>query len=529
MNEKLKIKRALVSVSNKNELERLVKCLQKHNVEIISTGGTGKKISEWNIPYTSIESVTGNPEAFGGRMKTISFPILSSILFRRDNEQDLKEAGSLGIVPIDLVVCNLYPFEEVVKLKGENASEDELIENIDIGGPTMIRAAAKNHESVAIVTNPKQYGDFIVELEANNGQVGLDTRKNLALAAYRMSATYDSVICSTLEKKWEKSGESIHLSPDHTRELRYGENPHQESLLYINPLSPGLASCRLIQGKPLSHNNLLDSDAAIRCVHDLVQLIDEDYSSVVAIIKHLNPCGAALSKAPEQALKNAWEGDPISSFGSIICFSDSVTKECAIWLKDKFVEVIIAPGFSPEALDIFSKKKNLRLIPFDPRHTNTNEKLVRSVSGGWVVQSEDRTFGEEFQCMTSSPFPDEQKKLALFSVFVTKHLRSNAIGLAGKNNEGFFMAGGGMGNPNRVVSLKQCIEKARENGHSDLSNMVLASDAFFPFSDNIEEAYKAGIRYIVEPGGSIKDEEVIKTCDEKKISMVFTGRRHFKH
>jgi len=521
--------RALISVSDKSKLKPLATSLVKHNIQIISTGGTGKALKELGIDYLPIESVTGNPEAFNGRMKTISFQILSAILYNRNSDSDSSEASRLNIDPIDLVVCNLYPFMEVVK-NNPHALENELIENIDIGGPTLIRAAAKNHASVTILTNPEHYDEFVKELENNNGTTSISFRKKMALAAYQLTSTYDSFIASTFEKRSDLGNITIYLNSADTKELRYGENPHQKAWLYRDQLvSAGLAYVNAIQGKELSHNNYLDADAAIESNRDIAQINHSKFKSACTIIKHLNPCGAALAQTSLDALKLAWNGDPVSSFGSIICFNNEVHEDIPLWLDDKFVEVIIAPAFSPKALALFSKKKNLRLIPMDLGAVNDNQLVVRSISGGFVVQTKDRGLDREFQTVSTTPFPNENKELAHFAIMVTKHLRSNAIGLVRRASEGFALAGAGMGNPNRVISLQEAINKALENGHTDLSKMILASDAFFPFADSIELAKTNNIKYIIEPGGSIRDDEVIKACDENDISLVFTGTRHFRH
>ncbi|OFZ22044.1 MAG: bifunctional phosphoribosylaminoimidazolecarboxamide formyltransferase/IMP cyclohydrolase [Bdellovibrionales bacterium RIFOXYA1_FULL_36_14] len=521
--------RALISVSNKSNLQQLAQTLVKYNIQIISTGGTGKVLKDLDINYIPIENITGNPEAFNGRMKTISFQVLSAILYNRNSDSDVAQAQKLGIQPIDLVVCNLYPFMEVVK-NDKYALESELVENIDIGGPTMIRAAAKNFESVTILTNSDQYDELAKELEINKGTTTLSFRKKMALAAYQLTSAYDSFIASTFEKRLDQCNTTIYLNSTDTKKLRYGENPHQKAWLYKNQLTDeGLAYANPIQGKELSHNNYLDADAAIKSNQDISQINHSIFKSACTIIKHLNPCGAALAKTPLDALKLAWNGDPISSFGSIICFNQEIHEDIPLWLDDKFVEVIIAPAFSAKALTLFSKKKNLRLIPIDPSMINNDQLVVRSISGGFVVQTEDLGLDLEFQTVSKTLFPSEKKELAHFAIMVTKHLRSNAIGLVCDTPEGFALAGAGMGNPNRVISLQEAINKAKENNQTNFSEMVLASDAFFPFADSIELAKTNNIKYIIEPGGSIRDDEVIKACNENNISLVFTGTRHFRH
>lgn len=522
----VKIKRALISVSDKAYLDVLAKSLSERGVEIISSGGTRNYIMGLGIDVTPIEKVTGNPEAFGGRMKTLSFQVSSSLLFRRNNDSDIKQAKELGIDAIDLVVCNLYPFEETARKKG---SLTDLIENIDIGGPTMVRAAAKNYESVCICTDPSQYKLLLESLEKNDGFTELSLRKKLSLEAFRHTASYDSLIASELEKENGEELRTISLSPANTTTLRYGENPHQKGWVVKSPLGEGLAHAKPIQGKELSYNNLLDADAAYRATCDLNSLCKAPFDSSVVIIKHSNPCGVALSRTPLRALELAWSGDPVSSFGSIICFNKEVDKESAEFLSSRFVEVIIAPSFSQEAKDLFSEKKNLRLIPLAPSMDYQNEYMVRSITGGFIVQSEDSGLDDGLKVVTKNNFAEKQLNMAHFATMVTKHLKSNAIALFKEVSDGFMLIGAGMGNPNRLVSISQAVAKAAENNITDLTDAVLVSDAFFPFSDNIEATSKAGIKFIIQPGGSIKDKEVIEAADKTGTSMIFSGRRHFRH
>ncbi len=516
----VEIKRALISVSDKTGLADLGKVLAAKGVEIISSGGTGKFLQENGIAFTPIEKVTGNPEAFGGRMKTLSFQVGSALLFRRDDKGDVAQAQTLGIRPIDLVVCNLYPFEETAK---KGAGWDELIENIDIGGPTLIRAAAKNYRHVAVATDPSHYA------LVSAGQTDLSVREELAMEAFRHTARYDGMVAAKMEEKRGAEPRTAVLSPAGAKMLRYGENPHQKSWVYADPFNPGLAGAEPLQGKELSYNNLLDADAAWRCCGDLAALRIEGAECAVAIIKHLSPCGVAAAKTPLEALEMAWAGDPVSSFGGILAFNREVGEDIALWLKDKFVEVIIAPSFSEDAKKQFAAKKNLRLLTVPPYDGSYKPPVVRSISGGWLVQQEDTGADHDLKPATSAGFPAAKSDLARFGIMACKHLKSNAIGLFRQDAKGLSMVGAGMGNPNRLVSMKQAVEKAHENGHKDLSDVVLVSDAFFPFSDNIDIARAAGIRFIVQPGGSVNDNQVIGACEDGRIAMVFTGRRHFRH
>jgi phosphoribosylaminoimidazolecarboxamide formyltransferase / IMP cyclohydrolase len=522
-----KVKRALISVSDKEGAIGFARFLQSLGVEIFSTGGTGKTLEKAGIPFISMETITKNPEAFGGRMKTISFPFASSLLYRRDNEEDVAMAKKMGIEPMDLVVCNLYPFQEAKK---SGASDDALVEEIDVGGPTMIRAAAKNHKHVAVVTHTSDYANVMDELKTNNGSLTLETRKHLAVKAFRLLAAYDSGIAEELGARF--CGEDSHyLSLGEGKKLRYGENPHQSAHFYRDPSfgsGNSIASAEILQGKALSYNNILDADAALRSCSDAYFVLEKKYP-VVAIVKHLNPCGLASGKTPLEALQLAWAGDPVSAFGGILCFSSSLTKDCAEWLSDKFVELIVAPSIEPEALSVFAKKKNMRILLCAPREMDRKEKMLRSVYGGVLVQEEDTGFDSEFRSVTSKEFPSEKIALAQFGIMACKHLRSNAIALVKEENGNFQLVGAGMGQPNRLDSIRALAgPRAKEKG-GKMENLVLISDAFFPFADGIEAAYEQGIRMIVQPGGSIKDSEVIQKANELGMMMAFTGRRHFRH
>jgi len=523
-----KISRALVSVSNKKGIVELCQALTQAGVEVISSGGTRKVLTAAGIVVTPIEEVTGNPEAFGGRMKTLSFQISSSLLFRRGHSDDEVQAKSLGIRAIDLVICNLYPFSEVVKKGG---AEEELVENIDIGGPTMVRAAAKNYNAVTVLTSPKQYESFLESFKVGDGVVPIDIRKMFSLEAFRHTASYDALISETFEKMLLGESRSFHgsLEGEEATKVRYGENPHQRGYVVANPIMAGsrtLANTPCLQGKALSYNNYLDADAAWRSMSDLARINPE--LNTVTIIKHSNPCGAAISSSNSKALELAWSGDPISAFGSIIAFSHEVDGEEASFICERFVEVVIAPSFTSSARDLFSKKKNLRLLELAPQKNDFEDKMIRTIHGGYLVQDEDNGSEEKIESVCSGN-SKVSSKLIKFGILVTKHLKSNAISLCLEKEGSFLLAGGGMGNPNRLVSLDQAYQKAKENGYNDFDQMVLISDAFFPFRDNIDKANAFGIKTIVQPGGSIKDKEVISACEEFGINMYFTGMRHFRH
>ena len=517
MSQAFKIKRALISVSDKNGLGELATELVNHGVEIISSSGTGHLLNSLGINFTPIEKVTGNPEAFSGRMKTLSFEVSSALLFKRDSSDDVKQAKDLGITPIDLVVCNLYPFEEVSK-----TSEDleTLIENIDIGGPCMIRAAAKNFNSVVTLSSPYQYSALLSELRDNDGGTSLSFRKFCSAAAFAHTANYESVITEKLNPLLTDEESSLISFRGESQKLRYGENPHQSAHFLGNTMlwSP-------LQGKELSYNNILDADAAYRCLADLNDKFSSKLSCV--IVKHSNPCGACVGTDSLEVLKTAWSSDPISSFGGILCFNHPVGKDIVNWLSDKFVELVIAPDFTSEALELLRNKKNLRVLKRAINTEHYNEKVVRSVTGGILIQDEDRNFSSDIKCVTLNK--DLDLELVSFGAIVTKHFRSNAISLVEKKNGQFTLIGAGMGNPNRLISTTQALDKAKENGVSSFDDAVLVSDAFFPFRDNVDLASSYGIKTIVQPGGSIKDKEVISACDENSMVMAFTGIRHFRH
>jgi phosphoribosylaminoimidazolecarboxamide formyltransferase/IMP cyclohydrolase len=523
----VKIRRALFSVSDKEGVIGFARFLSGRGVEILGTGGTMKKLTDAGIVVTAMEKITGNPEAFGGRMKTISFPFASALLYRRDNPEDVATAKKMGVEPIDLVVCNLYPFREARK---RNAPDPELVEEIDVGGPTMIRAAAKNHAHVAVATDPSQYAELMAEIEANDGGLSLATRKRLAVRSFQLLAGYDAAIAAELASRY-LGEESHYFSLDRGKKLRYGENPHQGSVFYRDPEFLGeisIASADILQGKQLSYNNLLDADASLRSASDAWHSIGSA-RPVVSIVKHLNPCGLASGRTALEALELAWEGDPVSAFGGILCFTTPVTKGCADWLGDKFVELVVAPSIEADALAVFAKKKNLRVLLCPPRKPELKERMIRSVLGGVLVQEEDEGLDAEFKSVTKLSFPKEKLALASFGVMVNKHLRSNAIALVREHGNGNFqLVGAGMGQPNRLDSIR-ALAGPRAKAKGTVGDLLLVSDAFFPFADGVEAAGELGIKLVVQPGGSIRDDEVIAAADKLGMAMVFTGRRHFRH
>ena len=518
------IKRALISVSDKTHLDRLVHYLNENKVELISTGGTKKYIEGLGIPVTAVESITGNPEAFGGRMKSISFQISSGLLFRRFNETELFEAKKLNIQPIDLVICNLYPFEKHVELKSD---EDLLIENIDIGGPLMLRCAAKNYESVTVLSESTDYDQFIHFTQKNKLTTDFHYRREQAVKTFQRITHYDKAISDELSKRYLKS-----------ENLRYGENPHQKAELILTSNTDSavqIARAEFIQGKELSYNNWIDADAAWRVASDIYHVQNKtQYNHVTVVVKHANPCGLAACTLEIESLKEAWNGDSISSFGGIIATSYTVTKEIAEFLIKNFIEVLVAPDFEIEALELFKTKKNVRLLKTPLREYRQNEMMTKSISGALLKQNEDEASlaVDQFKVVTKSQFSDKHKSLFQFGVLACKHLKSNGVALVGhcaSGAHGLVLVGAGMGQPNRLDSLRLLAVHRAKNKDFKMKDLVLISDAFFPFSDSIDVCHEVGISAVIQPGGSIKDQEVIAKCDEHQIAMAVTGVRHFRH
>ncbi|OAT71434.1 bifunctional phosphoribosylaminoimidazolecarboxamide formyltransferase/IMP cyclohydrolase [Parageobacillus thermoglucosidasius] len=510
------VKRALLSVSNKEGIVSLAKQLVELGVEIISTGGTKKALEEAGVPVIGIADVTGFPEILDGRVKTLHPIIHGGLLAIRDNERHQNELREHHITPIDLVVVNLYPFQQTIAKS--DVTFAEAIENIDIGGPTMLRAAAKNHQYVTVVVDPADYDTVVQELK-EHGDVSAETKLKLAAKVFRHTAAYDAMIAEYLTNKTgEEYPESLTITFEKKQSLRYGENPHQTAAFYKKPLGSSFSIAKAIQlhGKELSYNNINDANAAL-------QIVKEFAEPAAVAVKHMNPCGVGTGATIYEAFTKAYEADPTSIFGGIIALNREVDKETAEKMHQIFLEIVIAPSFSKEALDILTQKKNIRLLTVDFAAPNTKEKLLVSVQGGLLVQEADtRTLDEAEMKVVTKREPTEQEWEALrFAWKVVKHVKSNAIVLA---KDGMTI-GVGAGQMNRVGAAKIAIEQAREKA----KGAVLASDAFFPMDDTVEEAAKAGITAIIQPGGSIRDADSIKKADEYGIAMVFTGIRHFKH
>lgn len=515
----LKIRRALISVSDKTGIEDLVKTLNSFGVEILSTGGTAKKIKDLGIAVKDVSEYTGFPEMMNGRVKTLHPKIHGGLLALRDNPEHMNQAEKHKIEMIDMVVVNLYPFEKTVAKKGVRL--EEAIENIDIGGPSMLRSAAKNYKSVAVITNPDTYADIIGELKENNGSLKDETLKNLSVEVFRRTAEYDSAIYTYLNHKPKEFAETLNLKFEKAQDLRYGENPHQKAAFYKDPAAQeaGVCNAKQLQGKELSFNNIIDLNAAI-------EIVKEFDAPAVSIIKHTNPCGAASSDSLAQAYLDALECDRLSAFGSIVGFNGRVDKTLAetVMKEADFVECIIAPSFDSKALHIFSRKKNLRILEVPNfKKTSAKEKDYKKVVGGLLVQDMDvRTVEKgDLEVMTKKvPTKDEIEGL-LFGWKIVKHVKSNSIVLS----QGTKTVGIGAGQMSRVDSVIIACRKAGKK----TKGASLASDAFFPKPDAIEQAHQAGITAIIQPGGSKADNEIIQACNKYGISMVFTGMRHFKH
>lgn len=530
----ISIKRALISCYSKENLLPLVRALHKFDCEIISTGGTKKLIEEEGFPVTDISTLTQQAEAFGGRVKTLSFGIAASLLF--DRERDAVEAKSLNVKPIDLVVCNFYPFKEKADFSTQG---DSFIEWIDIGGPTMVRASAKNFRYVGVLTSPDDYDDVIAELNENKGSLSYECRRKLMAKAFNLVADYDSLIASYIDEIQETP--SIRLTYKNGERLRYGENSHQNAIFFKQEKN-SFYGIQTHQGKELSYNNILDIQAAFDSIRDL-----SEYAC--CIIKHNNPCGISQGKDPLQVFKRAWEGDPLSAFGSIVIFNQGVDLDTLKYLnldsaQKKFVEIILAPSFTGDSMEYLSSQKNLRVITYDKNQVQ-DKKELRFVDGGLLLQDKDTQLFESMKWVTKCVPQYLDFTLIEFGLKVLRPMRSNAIAIVRKTDDGVLqLLGMGCGQPNRVTSVKLAIEKTKENltteysGHAneldayirhELGKAVLLSEAFFPFSDNIELCGSYGIRQIVQPGGSMRDKDVIEACDHLGIGMMFTGLRHFKH
>jgi phosphoribosylaminoimidazolecarboxamide formyltransferase/IMP cyclohydrolase len=521
----VKIRRAILSVSDKTGLIDFARALARHGVELLSTGGTAKALEDAGLKVVDVGTHTGFPEMMDGRVKTLHPAIHGGILARRGVADHAAAMAAHKIAPIDLVAVNLYPFESTV---AKGAGYDDCVENIDIGGPAMIRSAAKNHDSVAVVVDASQYAEVIAALDASGG-TDLDLRKRFAAAAYARTAAYDSAISAWFaEELGEAFPARLSLAGTRLRELRYGENPHQAAAFYADGSNrPGIATARQIQGKELSYNNLNDTDAAFEAVAEF------DAPACV-IVKHANPCGVALGKGPQDSYSKALACDPVSAFGGIVAFNRVLTAGAAAEIAKIFVEVIVAPDAEPEALKLLAAKKNLRLlltggVP-DP---SAPGRAIKTLAGGFLAQSRDagRVMRADLKIVSKRAPTEAELEDMLFAFRVAKHVKSNAIVCA---KDGATV-GIGAGQMSRVDSSRIAAWKAAEaakaagEANTRAAGSVVASDAFFPFADGLLAAAEAGATAVIQPGGSMRDAEVIAAADEKNLAMVFTGMRHFRH
>jgi len=514
----LKVKNALISVSNKKSLVTLLQTLKKFKINIISSGGTYASIRKLGYECVELSKYTGFKEMLDGRVKTLHPKIHAGILHDRQNKKHKNEMSQKKFPAIDLIVVNFYPFQKIV---ANTKNPKKIIENIDIGGPTMVRAAAKNFKNVTIITNIDDYGSLVRELQTLNGKTSLKFRELMSSKAFGLTAYYDAMIANWFNKKLKIDfPERKTIFGRKFQKLRYGENPHQQSSLYVSDYEDKKLGFTQIHGKELSYNNFNDMFASLQILESLKK------KSGTVIVKHANPCGISENKVPIVSFKNAYASDPISAFGGVIACNYKINKLIAAEINKNFLEVILAKGFDNESLEILRRKKNLRIIDI------SNFKIkgftsIRSFDGSFLVQSKDNTVIDKNKLKCVTKLKPSKKEIAeiKFAFNVCKHVKSNAIVLC--NN--FSTIGIGAGQPSRLDSCKIAIHKAKQFQSSKIKNCIAASDAFFPFSDGIEALIKAGVKTIIQPGGSIRDQEVINTANKANVKMLFTGIRHFNH
>ena len=513
------LKRALISVSDKTGIVELAAELESYGIEIISTGGTAKTLANAGIKVVNISDVTGFPECLDGRVKTLHPAVHGGLLAIRNNPEHMKQIKELGIEPIDIVIINLYPFKQTI-LKGHIELE-EAIENIDIGGPTMLRAAAKNYQDVVVVVDPADYSMVLEELK-NSREISVKTKSKLAYKVFEHTSHYDTLIAKYLRDKLgeEFFPETLSLTFEKVQEMRYGENPHQKAVFYkeVGANIGCLTNAKQLHGKELSYNNINDANGAL-------ELLKEFDEPTVVAVKHANPCGVASAGNIFDAYVKTYEADPVSIYGGIIAANREIDGKTAEEINKIFVEIVIAPSYTEEALQVLTQKKNIRVLKLD----NISAKLpagtydMKKVAGGLLVQSYNNELvnGEELKCVTEAQVPPELMEDLTFAMKVVKHTKSNGIAMAKSKQT----IGIGPGQLNRVMATKIAAEYAEDRAKGG----VMASDAFFPFSDCVEAAAAAGIKAIIQPGGAMRDQESIDACNKHGIAMVFTGMRHFKH
>lgn len=536
------MKYAILSVSDKTGIVEFARGLIQQNYEIVSTGGTAKKLKEEKIPVRNIDDLTGFPEIMDGRVKTLHPKVHGGLLAVRENADHVKQMEKNGIYPIDLVAVNLYPFENTIAK--ETATLEDAIENIDIGGPTMLRSSAKNHRYVTVVVDPSDYPVVLREMEANGGSTSLETRQKLAVKVFSHTADYDSCIDIYLSRHLSRE-EKIRFKYGKGRTLRYGENSHQKSTFYESlPIAETcVPMAEQLHGKEISYNNLVDAEAAFEAVKEFADV------PAVTVIKHTNPCGFATGETLVEALEAAWQGDPVSAYGSIIAVTQKVDLKTSERLKGRYIEILIAPDYDDDALEFLKKKsKDIRLLKTGPIGKPVYKKSYKFLTGGLLEQDRDLMDIDKWETVTKTEFSESKKGLAKFAWIACKHTKSNAIVFAREYKAGCYQViGMGAGQPNRIDSTRKLaatksisnLELFYQSGNDsgsfeeyrekEFNEFVMASDAFFPFPDNIEVANELGIRYVVQPGGAKRDMEVIETCDRFGIAMIFTGMRHFKH
>ena len=519
------IKRALLSVSDKQGILDFAKGLKKHNVEILSTGGTAKLLSDNGVAVTEVSDYTGFPEMLDGRVKTLHPKIHGGILGRRDDPSHVQAMSEANMPPIDMVVVNLYPFAATIARP--NFTLNDAIENIDIGGPTMVRAAAKNYAHVAVVTDPTDYKSLLSELDMTGGLIGGDTCFALAQKAFSHTAEYDSTISNyltSIDSRGRREGfpKKLNLNFTQAQELRYGENPHQSAVFYTTAAEreASIASARQLQGKELSYNNIADADAALECIKQFSE------RPACVIVKHANPCGVAYGESLLEAYQRAYKTDPESAFGGIIAFNrelDAATTKAIV--EQQFVEVIIAPRVSAAAVEVAAAKKNVRLLACGAWPDEPAPRLdFKKVNGGLLVQEADLALYDELNVVSKRAPTDAEMSDLLFAWRIAKFVKSNAIVYAKDK----MTIGVGAGQMSRINSARIAGIKAEHAGLA-VAGSVMASDAFFPFRDGIDQAAAAGVKAVIQPGGSMRDEDVIAAADEHGMAMVFTGMRHFRH
>lgn len=514
--------KALISVSDKTSIVEFAKELESLGIEIISTGGTYKKLKEENVKAIEISDLTGFPECLDGRVKTLHPKVHAGILAMRNNTEHMKQLSDLEIDTIDFVVVNLYPFKQTI-LK-EQVSREECVENIDIGGPTMLRSAAKNYQDVAVITDPADYAKVLEELKSN-GHVSLDTKFYLMQKVFEHTANYDTMICHYIknERKDTSYPETLSLTFEKVQEMRYGENPHQTGCLYkeVGKCKGSLVTAKQLNGKELSFNNINDTNGAL-------ELLKEFEEPTVVACKHGNPCGVGSDSDIYKAWQKAYLADKMSIFGGIVVANREINEAIAEEMSEMFLEVIVAPSYSVKALEILKKKKNVRVLELPEITVRQAENAydIKKINGGMIVQTIDSKLLDEYEVVTNRAPTEKELEDLMFAWKVVKFVKSNGIALA-KDKQ---TVGIGPGQVNRIWSTKQCVEHAEELiGNNATQGAVLASDAFFPFDDCVEVAHAAGITAIIQPGGAKKDQLSIDKCNEYGMSMIFTHMRHFKH